>query len=382
MVLSSLFFPDFAALAPYTDLLEIVFFASALIFASQNFETRNLLFWALIVFLVSRVAWAILIKVSPIEEVFRAHKWLLYLTVMFFFVGRMWSNSKLVTSLVRLLVIGMLVKYAAIKLLEGSEARPQVLTENNYEIALVSGLIVVFYDKFGKARFLYYASYAITVAMSGSRSGTVAMAVVTIYLLWKFPFKEALTRYLALIGMTIPFLIVLSTFESRIRNGADVDRLNFLGQFFYNTSNWDLWNWLLGTEPISLLAPETCSALSYYSELLTSDGSGNCYSVILHMFVVRAVFDTGFTGLALVFVALWVALQSGQVDKPLSFVLIVLGSVNSLSVSGFNNIYVMLPFAFALLNASSSKSKVASPQWPYSAIPYRRSPASPRPGTM
>src|SRR5699024_10128365 len=107
--------------------------------------------------------------------------------------------------------------------------------------------------------------------------------------------------------------------------------------------------WIFGTAPMTPLSTQTCAALDFYSELFSAAQDGSCYSVILHSFALRVLYDAGLIGALLVLlVPIAVMLRAG-VPMILTLTLSAIAVANSLSVSGLNNPYVALPILLAIL---------------------------------
>jgi hypothetical protein len=347
---ASFFIFDYQNLGLGDLLIEAAFFCAALFALISNTLRFPGIFIFLGIYLTSRVFWAIFVNSSPLDETLRSHKWLFYILALLALVGSSWTKSEHATYFVKVLFFLVFSKYLWIKVSFGFDVRPYAITENNYELALLAGLLVLYFGKFGRWRVLFLMFFSATVLLSGSRSAAVALIVASIFIFSQLPSSRIALKYWSSLFSLATLMLAILVFESRSEEGVAIDRSNFASQFFYNTSDWNLWNWIFGTEPISQLAPETCSSLSFYASLLSSSGDGSCYSVILHMFAVRIIFDSGLLGLLLLLSLLWWILRKGGVESSLALALISLGIVNSLSVSGFNNVFVMLPFALALLD--------------------------------
>lgn len=153
---------------------------------------------------------------------------------------------------------------------------------------------------------------------------------------------------------SIPALVYVSAREERRRaaSSTQVDRLNFLGVFLAEAQAFTALNWLFGTAPITPLSPGACHGLSYYESLFSSAGDGTCYSVILHAFVLRVIFDAGLVGLAIAYGGAWYFMRRGRVRTGLAMTLLAIAFANGLSVSGLNNPYVALPILVAILAAA------------------------------
>jgi hypothetical protein len=169
-------------------------------------------------------------------------------------------------------------------------------------------------------------------------------------------------RLLKRVGIVVaPLVVVIPVAAFVIRTTSQrIDRLNFLDAFLHDVSDWTIFNWLFGSVPITPLSAETCRDLSFYEKLFSTAGDGSCYSVIYHAFVLRVLFDSGILGLLLVFGGAWVALMRARVKVGLAVFLVAVAGANSLSVSGLNSPYVLLPILIAILLAGEPEKIVRS----------------------
>jgi hypothetical protein len=338
-----------------TFAVEFAFFLSTLLMATKRSNKLTGLLIFLVLYFLSRMYVSTQITQAPIDEFVRSEKWVLYLIALILMTGFTFRNVGLAVSGAKALIILVFLKYTYVAIAFGGAVRPTAITENNYEIAMIAGLLIVCFNFFGKQKYLYLTLFVVTVALSSSRSGAIILVAVFLYLLGREKFKSTLTRYILTIATSIPIVVLASVLITRTDTFENLDRLNFLNQFLYNVSSWDLITWVFGTPPITQLTSDTCIHLSFYSSLLSSDQSGGCYSVILHVFVLRIIFDSGIFGLLLLVFALVKVLAVSGVERGLSMMLIIIGFINGLSVSGFNNVYIAVGLAYAILMAKAAK---------------------------
>jgi hypothetical protein len=108
--------------------------------------------------------------------------------------------------------------------------------------------------------------------------------------------------------------------------------------------DWGVSDWFFGSKFITPLPSSACQALSFYEQLFSRSGSGQCYSVILHSFWLRIIYDFGLTGVLFVFFVFFSILKTnsyGHIERNSLLVTMVL---NGLSVSSFNSIFMVLSF--------------------------------------
>lgn len=289
---------------------------------------------------------------APLEDFAQAYRWILYLVAFSLAVGRPWGPVGPLVKVTWLLIGMALVKSVLTFAVARDGARPGLLLENNFELALFSGLAAVIYRHLGRGKFSMVVAVGLLTVLSGSRSGAFAFVAFALYAVTQLPATRAnmFQRYLLAAAVPLLALVPVSIFASRTET-VRIDRLNFLDVFLYETRNWDPVNWVFGTSPITPLT-EGCSVLSFYQDLFASTGDGTCYSVIMHAFLLRVVFDAGISGLLIAFGVMYYVLRRAGVPYLLTATLLAIALTNSASVSGPNNPYVALPVLLAILIAN------------------------------
>lgn len=331
----------------------------------------------LVLYLLTRVVPALYTE-SPIVDFLQAYKWLLYLVAFVFAVGREWGP---VSSLVRVmwLLLGLaFIKAALTFAVYGAGERPGLLIENNFELALFAGLVIVLYRFLGRGRIWAVVLMGGLIVLSGSRSGAIAFLVLALFAITQAKHASLLVKYLLALLAPAVAVVPVWIFEQRSGGSGQVDRLNFFDVFLAETSKWDAFNWLFGTTPITPLSPGSCSRLSFYQKLFSSEGDGTCYSVILHAFQMRVVFDAGVLGLIIAFGVAWAMMRRAGVQFAVATALIAVAFTNGLSVSGLNNPYVALPILLSIVTVTSVAGGSAKA---FAASAMARAGASKRPET-
>lgn len=290
---------------------------------------------------------------APLAEALRAHKWVLFLLLLALLVRARLSDTRVFVATTKTVLILAAVEYALTAVTDPGQ-RPTLFIENNYEIALFTGLLVVAYPYMGRLRAWYPVLLAGTVFLSGSRSGIITLIIGVLYLMWTSGvLRHPLLAYAGVVAVGIVAFLALEIFESRLGRGQ-IDRQRFFDAFLSDTKGWDVSTWLFGTHPISQVSAETCNSLSYWAARIGLDsegGEGSCYSVVFHAFLIRIVYDFGLVGLVMAFGVLWYVMRLANVDRRLALALLGVALANSASVSGLNNVYVMFPVAFAVLTS-------------------------------
>ncbi|WZO53154.1 hypothetical protein MRBLWH7_002009 [Microbacterium sp. LWH7-1.2] len=316
------------------------------------------LFLLLIAYLMTRILPAVYTD-APLEDFAQAYRWLLYLIAFSVAVGREWGPVQPLVRLMWFLLTMSLLKGAVTYVVVPGD-RPGLMLENNFELPMFAGLVAVLYPHIGRRRWLAVVLLGGATLLSGSRSGSLAFAVLAVYALSQVPMKNIAIRYFTLIAVPIMLAIPLWIFSERAANSTQLDRLNFLEVFLAETSQWGPVEWMFGTTPITPLSAGACFRLSYYQSLFSSEGDGSCYSVILHAFLMRVVFDAGILGASIAFGVAWFTMRRASVRASLALTLIGIAISNSVSVSGLNNPYVAFPILLAILVAGKMKAAVGA----------------------
>ncbi|NYJ17431.1 hypothetical protein HNR11_001965 [Nesterenkonia sandarakina] len=290
---------------------------------------------------------------APLPDLVQGYKWAIYLLVFALAIGRRWEPTRGLVRLTWFLLIMAIIKSVLSLLLEGPGERPGLLTESNYDIALYSGLTIVCYRHMGRSRALMILLLGLIVILSGSRSGAVTFFIVALFAVFQARNSSLILKYLMACAIPLLAWVPLMVFQARSAGGVSIDRLGFLDVFLAETSDWSPLNWLFGTTPLTPLSSSACNSLSYFQGLFSTAGDGSCYSVILHAFVLRIVFDAGIVGLVFAIAILWYTMRRAGLNRFMTLTFLAIVIANGLSVSGLNNPYVALPVLLGILTAQS-----------------------------
>lgn len=333
---------------PVGDLVDVWIILFVLAGALRGRIESTLLVGVVLAYSLTRLLPA-LVTETPLLDFLQAFKWLLYLLAFAIALGRHWSSMSALVRLTWITVSLALAKSALTFVAVGPGERPGLFTENNYEISLFAGLIIVVWPHLERRRMLLIFLFGVVTVLSGSRSGTFAFVIVAIYAMLNTRGIGLLARYLMVCVLPLLALIPYSIFVERSAGVAQVDRLRFFDVFLAETRNWDALTWLFGTVPLTPLDNASCAALIYYQRLFSSEGDGTCYSVILHAFNMRVIFDAGIVGLLLAYGVAWYVMTRTGVGLTAKAALIGIAIANGTSVSGLNNPYVALPILLVVL---------------------------------
>lgn len=358
-------------LLPMTEMLDVWIILLVAIFLVRGKIRTTPALLLLSLFLLTRVV-GLLATESPLWDFAQAYRWVLYLIAYAIAVGRSWGPIQPL-KVVLFLLIGMATLKAGLTLvIIGPGERPGLLLENNFELALYTGAVALLYRHIApRWRFWAIALVGLLVILAGSRSGAFAFLALIIYALSQLRFtttsRAVLGAYVLPIAVAIPAWI----FIERLPTARAIDRFNFFEVFQREVAGWGPLEWLFGTAPITPLSHAGCAQLKFYETLFSSTGDGTCYSVILHAFMMRVVFDAGIVGLLVAFGTAWWAMRVSGVRTALTLTLLAIAVANSLSVSGLNNPYVALPILLAIMTASATPAAASSVPESATAHPIR-----------
>lgn len=283
----------------------------------------------------------------------KAVKWLAYLVVIWSSSSNLGLDMKLLNRIYKIMISSALVSYLVQIIRDGFMVRPILFTENNYEISFFSGIFILLFFYHRKSseplEYRWYFVLLLVIALSGSRSGAIAGLLITFYV-FKDPTKKNSGKLLK-IGML--GIAATATFLIFIRRGSsftETDRFSFFQVFISETQSQNLLKWIFGNFIITPLSDTGCTTLNYYQILVSDRVYGTCYSVILHSFILRIIWDFGILGLLFSFIGIYLSLAR-LFPKPLPHILTFLALANAASVSGPNNVYVVYPILLAILSA-------------------------------
>jgi hypothetical protein len=288
-----------------------------------------------------------------------AYKAFVYVLLLSFFVNKRIFDESFVRRLYLVVISMLAAKYVVVRVALGVAERPGLLAENNFELMLPLMLFISLTELRRGAMTWWGLVGLLTVfVLSGSRSGLAALAfVICILGLRRAGLKSIV--YLA-IGSVVAVVAVV-VFLSRLGtlSVTDIDRVQFAIIFAQNIASWNLIEYLTGTPPVSALDTASCAQLAYYKELFSFAGDGRCYSVILHSFVLRVIFDHGLLGLFALLSWVWFALRVSGSPRPVALGVVGAFVLNGLSVSSLSSIFAAFPLAILLaLDRPSNLSRL------------------------
>jgi hypothetical protein len=336
--------PGIYNLLPAESVLEGVFLvATVLSMARIDVAARSFLLVALL-YVAVKVALIALTTSGASLDFVQAYKAYFYLLGLAFFVRKGLFDGRRLARFSCVLIMLFFAKYAY-SVVGGLDARPGIYTENNFELVLLMGLFYLGFPYAGRWRHPFFVLLTATVLISASRSAALGLVIVYVGL-----YLRLRNRFwpLHVVGLAGLGAAVVAVFLGRDPQGLQtIDRFNFLQVFLWETRNWPIWEFVTGSYPLTALSPGSCSRLAFYVNEFSLSNTGACYSVILHSYLLRAAFDQGLLGLALLYVLVWLGLARSGAGRRDILVLLGVLTASGLSVSSFNNVFAALTLAIA-----------------------------------
>ena len=287
-------------------------------------------------------------KRAALSDFVEAYLAYIYLIPLAFMVASHVFNLKVVARVTTVLLFCFLIKYGYSEIL-GYSTRPGLLAENNYELILLEGLFYLSFPALGARRHQLFFLLAVTVIISGSRSASVALVLLYVVLYVR---KTNRRWPLHVMGVVVVAYAVLRVFIDR-ENGEtldEIDRYRFFQIFLREVHGWPLWKFGTGSFPLTPLSQNSCATLAYYQKLFSQSRPGVCYSVILHAYILRGLFDQGVIGFGLLYLLIWTGLKRSGASRRDRVTIVGIITISAFSVSAFNSEYttVLLAVTFGL----------------------------------
>ena len=230
--------------------------------------------------------------------------------------------------------------------------RPYIFVENNFEIVLP---ILVALPSVLKQRknindyLCVFLIIAITL-LSKSLVGIGCLGSVFIIRYLHLKFWSLLSVFFILVVLLVTATIIF------LQRGVDINSIDRI--LFYEAATLHLKSatqiqLLFGSLYNGPLNEVSCQLLRSYSNMILEDGS--CYSRILHAFNLRILVDYGICGTLLLFILLILGITRSLNNFRFGLAVFVVGFVNGMSVSGFNNTFYLIGFCYLYYTVRQNK---------------------------
>ncbi|RLL47436.1 hypothetical protein D9K79_06495 [Acinetobacter cumulans] len=267
------------------------------------------------------------------------YKFFIYLILMSFWVGKDVFCKKDLIDFQKKIIFIFLFFYFLQKVVLGVN-RPQVFGENNFELVLLLILFYISNAYKNNSNFLYIFSMGLVVLLSASRSAAIMYLVSVFFILLSN--KVGFKTIFVLIFSILSVFLAVGLFIQRLDGGdlSSIDRINMFNELAYITNGWGYINWFFGAPRISPLPQEVCNSLSFYESLFSYKQDGTCYSVILHAFNMRVIYDHGL--FVVLFIFLYLLRILHDLDKKTKILIFLIIVLTGFSVSSLNSVFLAI----------------------------------------
>ncbi|WBM70854.1 hypothetical protein OH773_00880 [Buttiauxella sp. WJP83] len=339
-------------LLPVDNILDVIILATPF-FLKAKFDSKfNLVVFYII---ITYITVKIIINVGVFDvnyiDFILANKFVVYISVLYYLSGKKIFTPSFIKNTYTLLIYAFLAKYILWHFISNT-GRPGVFVENNFELLFLILLSITKIERVGPLTNIELVILPSIFILSGSRSGLLCILFMMFcYMVKKLDYKILLK----LLFLSALALVVFKIFESRM-SGTElkqIDRYVFFEGFLHSIKDWNTLDYIFGDFVLKPLDGATCSRLSFYQQLFSYSGRYECYSVILHAFVLRLFYDFGSLGFILTLYILWRLLREhlSLRSAGIAFFCILL---NGFSVSSLNSTFCML--GLVLIVTSSNRT--------------------------
>lgn len=301
--------------------------------------------WASILYLILSYFWAVMYKGANVQDFLLIYKFIIYFFFLTFLTGKelMTFNG---TNRVFMIALGLFSTKYLLAIVVKGENRPILFMENNFELMFIYALFLVRYTVTKEKSLMLLAFAGVITILSLSRSSLLMYSVLVLFVFYD-TFKK--TRVFIVPGAILVLgVVAYVVFSQRSDSLEDVDRYRFMLVWWSQVKDWNIFEWLFGAPRISRLSSGACSYMNYFKMMFSRSGDGTCYSVVLHSFLLRVIYDHGILGLVFIIYACYQLLVKSGVRKDVSWVFITIVLINGLSVSSFNNLFFAVSMVFLM----------------------------------
>ncbi|RJT25984.1 hypothetical protein [Buttiauxella izardii] len=341
---------------PVDNILEVIILSTSFFFRPK-FDSKfsATVFYIITIYIVIKTIINVGIMGVNYLDYFLANKFVVYFMILLYLSGKCAFSPLFIKNIYTLLLYSFLIKYILWHFLSDS-SRPGIFVENNFELLFLILLSIVKIERVGGLTKLEMIILPSVFLLSGSRSGLLCI----LFMMFCYMFKTIDYKIiLKLIFLSLLALTVFKIFESRMvgMELQQIDRYVFFEGFLHSIKGWGILNYIFGNYILAPLDAYTCSRLSFYQVLFSYNGSYECYSVILHSFVLRVIYDFGFLGFILTLLILW-RLLSTHLSVRSSIIAFACILLNGFSVSSLNSALCMLGLIFIITSYNEEHEKL------------------------
>lgn len=326
--------------------LLVIYCGGAFLWAKSR-RTDSILIVQVSLFLYIILSWlyAVIYNKANLLDFLMIYKSFIYLFLLTFLANKRLMTAKGVINFYSILLVIFFLKYLLAFVL-GTDDRPVVYEENNFELMLLYALFLVRYSVTRDKYLPILAVLGIITLLSLSRSSLLMYSILVMYVYYS-SFRKT-WMFILPIASVLLGVLVYYIFSQRSESLEEIDRFKFLTIFITEVRGWNIWQWLVGNERITPLSYYSCADMSYFQRLFSFSGDGSCYSVVLHSFLLRVILDHGLLGLVFIVYSTWLMLRKSGITNEIAVVFISIVLINGLSVSSFNNLFFAISMVFMM----------------------------------
>lgn len=331
-------------------ILEATFMLYALLgfwWAKKNETKINIVIirWFSIGYVIFSYIYSVEYHKANVMDFLMIYKSFVYLFFLTFLTGKQFMTFFATNRFFFILLALFTLKYLGAILIRHAP-RPILFVENNFELMFVYALYLIRYTVTKEKFLMILGLVGVITILSLSRSSLLMYSVLVLFVFYD-SFKK--TRVFIIPGaiLVLGFVVYL-IFSQRSSSVEEIDRYRFLLVWWSQVKDWNLFEWLFGAPRITPLSYSACRYMSYFKMLFSFSGDGSCYSVVLHSFLMRVIYDHGLLGLGFIVYAAYQLLVQSGVRKDVTWVFIAIVLINGLSVSSFNNLFFAISMVFLM----------------------------------
>jgi len=346
------------------NVLEATFMSYALVcywWAKRDVRFSGILLirWLSFLYVVGSYIYAIHYNNANVFDFLKIYKCYIYLFFLTFLTDKRLMTFAGANRLITILFSLFFLKYI-LMIATGRSFRPIVYMENNFELMFLYALYLIRYTVTKKNYLFLLGLVGLITVLSLSRSSLLMYSVLVFFVIYD-SFKK--TRVFIIPGAAIVLgVVVYYIFTQRSSSLEQVDRYRFMLVWWSNVNNWNFWQWMVGADRITPLSPQSCSYMNYFKMMFSYKEDGTCYSVVLHSFIFRVLFDHGILGFASLMYSVYLLLVRSKVRKDVTLVFLTIVLLNGLSVSSFNNLFFAISMVFLMTTNTEYQLEEAKEQ--------------------
>jgi hypothetical protein len=306
-------------------------------------------------YIVLSYVYAIGFNNANVFDFLKIYKAFIYLFFLTFLVNKHLMTYMGANRLIYILFSLFTVKYILMIVTHRSD-RPIMYMENNFELMFLYALYLIRYTVTKEKYLFFLGLVGLITILSLSRSSLLMYSALALFVVAD-SFKK--TRVFIIPGAIIILgSVAFYIFSQRSSSLQDIDRYRFMLVWWSNVNNWNFFQWMVGAERITALSPQSCSYMNYFKVMFSYKEDGTCYSVVLHSFIFRVLFDHGILGFVALLWSVYYLLVKSSVRRDVTIVFIAIVLINGLSVSSFNNLFFAISMVF-LMTTNTDFQQVA-----------------------